>query len=749
MELIHLCFLFIIAVILIFAYILYSIYKQHRFIEEKTEQIEFFGGEAEAEMSSSVASRVPASSSVQLPKEIKDLISVKWPQVSVLTNSILATTSLEQYYYSEKTDGIHRNLLIYEGVCFDVSLMGSSSVSAGGVSREPVKLFELDFKPTLILDCEEYNSKYFIFDVYYADDKCLNEETFVNRMAYARAHISELGPMFVLKEFKPIPSFEFLSDYIENDISPDTGNEIDGVILQRIDLPYIWRPPKDRREEATVLKYKPRSLLSVDFELIYEPSTGAYSLYSIGSCFQFLDSLTSKPRTQSYVYDADSNCIERSLLKRLPESMLILFDSPFIPNLSQYNIDKQWNTAGFFTRTRNQADALIHAMANDPSKYDKKIVEMSLTLDNKWVPIRVRDDKLKPNGFKVAQSVVACIFDSIKKPEELYFQKQLTASTTLQTLVHEINAVFRKYIIENELARANYGSIIDLCGGRGADEFNLYSNGYNNFFAIDADTTALKQYVDRSYYLKQKAKNAKYTPFRYPWNGPKQQKSGSSKQRTPVGNKNCYRTPAVTREKRTPAVTINALHHILSSNYKPIIEDLKSRADFKSHVDAVLMNYAIHYICNAQKNITALATFVSSMLEKGGRFVFTYFDGDEIERRAKDGVAQVGPFEIKLRKEKSSTIASMPLMTIQNTGYRDEPLVHARMLSALDRKLKFINEYSVYDKSRAYVDKLNRPQVASANVAAIAYAGEPSREDLFSALIEYYKLIKVRVYEKV
>lgn len=705
MELISLCFLFLFIVIILFAYILYSSIKANRAKDSTKQesssttenQSEFFGGKEE-EMSK-----------VDLSKEIIDLVSVKWPQVSVLTNSVLASTSLEQYYYSEKTDGIHRNLLIYEGECYDVSHPESIR-----------KLFKIDFKSTMILDCEEYNEKYFIFDVYYADDKCLNEETFLNRMSYARAHISELGDLFVLKEFKPIPSFDFLCDYIENDISPDTGNEIDGVILQRIDLPYIWKPSKEHQNEATVLKFKPRSLLSVDFMLIYEPSYRAYSLYSIGSCYQLLDSLTSKPRTQRYIYDAEANRLERKLLKRLPESMLILFDSPFIPNLNQYRIDKLWNTAGYFTRTRNQADALIRDMERDPTRYDKKIVEMSLTLDNKWVPIRVRDDKLKPNGFKVAQSVVACIFDSIKKPEDIYFQKQLTASSILQTLVHEINQVFRKYIIENELVRPNPGSIIDLCGGRGADEFNLYANGYNNVFAIDGDTTALKQYVDRSYFLKSKFKHSKYTPFKHPWNGPKKQFNFS----------------------------INALHHILSSDYKPIVEDLKSRPDFKENVNAILMNFAIHYICNTQKNVTALASFVDSMLERGGRFVFTYFDGDEIERRAKDGVAKIGPFEIKIKKEKSCVIASMPLVTIQNSGYRDEPLVHTRILSAFDRKLKLVNEYKVYEKSKEYVDKLGGPQVVRGGVSSLTRPGEPSRNELFEALIDYYKLIKVRVYEK-
>ena len=90
----------------------------------------------------------------------------------------------------------------------------------------------------------------------------------------------------------------------------------------------------------------------------------------------------------------------------------------------------------------------------------------------------------------------------------------------------------------------------------------------------------------------------------------------------------------------------------------------------------------------------------------------------------------------------------MPLVTIQNSGYRDEPLVHTRILSAFDRKLKLVNEYKVYEKSKEYVDKLGGPQVVRGGVSSLTRPGEPSRNELFEALIDYYKLIKVRVYEK-
>lgn len=656
--------------------------------EKKSEETLLFGGEVE--------SMEKASDCTELPTEIKELINVRWPQVSVVTNALLASTRLEQFYFSEKTDGLHRNLLIYEKRIYDITHFDDVQC-----------LGDADYDKTLILDCEEYNDKYFIFDVYYADGRVLNEETFLNRMSYCRSFIDALGEKFVVKEFKPIPNLKFLLDYIKNDVSPDTGNEIDGVILQRIDMPYL------SKKNETVFKLKPLSLLTVDFYLKYDAKDSSYSLYSIGSYFQFLNSLTTKPRMQRFIYDDKGNEYERKRLKSLPESMLILFDSPFYPNLSTYRVDKTWNTCGYFKRIRDAADAMIRDMDMHPSKYDKSIVEMSLTLDKKWVPIRLRADKRKPNGFAIAQSVVGCIFDYIKD-EPIYFQKDLSADSSMQTLVHEINHVFRKYIIEQHLVTTKHASIIDLCGGRGGDEFNLYANGYTDFFAIDGDTTALKQYVDRSYGLRNKLKHNKYTPFKYPW------KSG---------------TP-----ENGLSFTVNALHHILGKDYKPIIADLQSRADYRGNVDAVLMNYAIHYLCSSSVNIKALAAFVDTVLDRNGKFVITYFDGDEILKRVKDGEAKVGPFTIKILKStKTSTIAMMPLITIQNDGYREEPLVHSTILKPLETKLRLVDEYNAYDRTREYVDALNPSK------GLLVIRDAPS---LYSSLIEYYKLIKVRVYEK-
>lgn len=627
-----------------------------------------------------------------IPEDILKLVKVRWPQVSVLSNAILQRVPLEKFYYSEKTDGEHKNLLIYNHCVYDVTH-----------SDDIKKMDNIDCEKTLILDTELYDNKFYIFDVVYAE-KDVSKENFLQRMSYVT--VEELGDKFKLKKFNPISSMNSLLEYIQNERSPETGNDIDGVILQRIDTPYY-----PERGDYYVFKLKPRFLMTVDFMLIYNKD-GSYDLYTIGKYQDFLNTLTKKPREVKVIYDADGKEYSRASLNKLPPSMLILFDSPFIPNLSKFKPNRKWNTTGYFKRIIEHADYLINKFEQYPGSFDRKIVEMSLTLDNQWVPIRERDDKRNPNGFKIAQENISLVFDPIRPQTDIYFQKNLTSDDEMQTYVHKINQVFRKFVVETHInPTAKYSSIIDLCGGRGGDELNLYANGIVNFFAVDADATALKQYVDRSYFLKmnyRKGYDALTKTFR--------KKVGEK------GN----------------SFTINALHHALGNKYNDLIADLKSRFEWNGNVDFILCNFAIHYICNDKRNLIALTKFIKQVMDKNGYFIFTYFDGDAILAAAKDGVAEIGPFSIKILKhDEDVTIAKMPLPSIQGTEdiYREEPLVHSSMLKNIG--LKLVEDYSIYDRTRNYISSIG-------SVSNFSFSGG---SNIFADLLEYYKLIKVRVYK--
>jgi 16S rRNA G966 N2-methylase RsmD len=336
-------------------------------------------------------------------------------------------------------------------------------------------------------------------------------------------------------------------------------------------------------------------------------------------------------------------------------------------------------------------------MKENPQKYHNSIVELSLTYDKKWVPFRLREDKFLPNSYKVGLSTISIIFDQIKPLNDIYFQKNLTMSQEKLNIIHLINQTFRKYIIEKYTAKFDTNSsVIDLCGGRGADEFNLYSNGVSNFFVIDNDTTALKRYFDRTLFIN----NKKYEPL--------------------TTNHNC----------KPNWINLNLLKQKLDKNYDDIKKDLNSRYEFyKRKVDIVLMNYAIHYLCDDEEKIIKLSEFVNSVLFNDGIFIVTYFNGDEIIQRKKDNLVKIGPFDIQIiKEEKNVTIAKMPLPTIKEGEniYAEEPLVKQEIINKLETHLNKFEEFYVYDECKTYINKI------------------PG----FEEYIDYYKLIKVGIYRK-
>lgn len=644
----------------------------------------------------------------QIPQSVKRLIPVgKWPQVNVISNQILQSHGLKAFVWSEKTDGLHMNVGIWANKVFNITN-----------TREP--LIPLDFgvrySGEAILDCELYDEKLYIFDSPLIDGENISSLSFTERLEKVESIINDLGPNFTIKSFKRIKSVADLNDFIKNDISPETGNEIDGVILQLINPPYFSK-------SATSFKLKPRYLHTVDFRLKYVPEERVFYLYLIGSFRDFLYNLQRRPKDNRYHKFHTGVDTHRNKSKNnspLPESMEILFSSPLFPDLYFYENSHAWNSEGYSKRHQTDASMLIRDITIDPSRFDGLIVEMSLNMDNKWIPLRIRDDKSTPNGYSIGLSNVAQIFDPLVEPDENYFAKssELTgANSEIQTIIHKVNSIYRQFIAES-LINPLGGTInaIDLCGGRGADEINLYANGVVNLFVIDSDRTALHQYMDRSLFLR---KRFDYKPLL-----------------------ESYKDRVHEYGKSGNLFYLNILNHTLGSNYSNITTDLMTRYEWNNLVkirrdmsrndnhrmQLVLMNFAIHYLCNKKANLSALSTFISNVLTDNGIFIFTYYDGDSILKLVDSSsmIAKIGPFTIKIVKDtRDLVIAKMPLPTIQagSDFYREEPLVTSKALSTLEINLATIDDFSLYERSFQFI----------------------SQELLGNPVIEYLKLVRCRV----
>ena len=626
---------------------------------------------------------------LNIPDKFKKLLKVKWPKPSVLSNAVLQQISLDKFKYSEKIDGVHTFLLIFDKQFYNVTDLSKIYQ----IKEKTIKDF--NFSGECIIETEFYDNIYYIFDVYYLNGENYSPKFLDDRLNSINKYIEELGPSFKIKKFSEIQNLDELIEYIKKDRSPE-GIYIDGVILQRIDKPYF---PENK--EPNSYKFKPKHLNTIDFLLKYDYEYKSYDLYLLGKYHQdFKNNIKLLPKEKD-IYrpnDIDYPINGRRYRAYNNSKILIYFDSSFYPNLGTMELTLNWNKENYTTNQIEIINKLINKMKEKPGKYHNSIVELSLTNDKKWVPYKLRKDKTLPNSYKVGLSNISIIFDPIKPLNDIYFQKNLTMSKDKLNIIHEINQTFRKYIIEKYVSK--YGtnsSVLDLCGGRGADEFNLYSNGVSNFFVIDNDTTALKRYFDRTLYIN----NKKYKPLT-----------------TIHSNKSNW-------------ININLLNHKLDKNYNDIIKDLQLRYEFyRKKVDIVIMNYAIHYLCDDEEKITKLSEFVNNILFNDGIFIVTYFDGDEIIQRKKDNISKIGPFDIEIiKEEKDVTIAKMPLPTIKEGQdiYSEEPLVKQETINKLETHLKKKYEnFYVYDECKNYVDEIKG----------------------FEEYIDYYKLIKVGIYCK-
>ena len=624
----------------------------------------------------------------KLPEKYRELINVEWAKPSVLSNSVLQIIPLDKFNYSEKIDGVHTYLLIFDGKIYDVTNNKKNFSNIYQIDKSKFK--EMKFSGDCIIETEYYENKYYIFDVYYLNGVDFSEKFLHERLNSINEYLDELGPSFKIKKFYEITDINELLEYIKKDKSPE-GNNIDGIILQRIDKPYF-----QQGYDFNSYKLKPLHLNTVDFLLKYNRALNYFELYLQGYYEKYYKQNMKKLPKDKDIYSL--NNFEKPISKRYyyhyqNKKILIYFDSPFYPNLGKLILTENWNKQGYSPDQIEQINDLVKKMKRKPYDYNNAIVELSLTNDKKWVPFRERRDKIFPNSYRVGLSNVSVIFDPIKPSESIYFQKDLTMSEEKLDIIHKINQTYRKYIIETYIKGKN-SSIIDLCGGRGADEFNLYSNGVSNFFVIDNDTTALKRYFDRTFNINNKK----------------------------------YESLTTNNNQKSNWININFLKHKLDKNYDEILQDLNSRYEFyKREVDIVLMNYAIHYLCDDVDKIKQLGQFVKKVLSKNGIFLITYYDGDEIMKTMKDNNARLGPFDIKIiKQEKDVTVAKMPMPTIKGGKdiYAEEPLVKKQTIKFLEEYLYKNEEFFVYDRCKEFIDEIEG----------------------YNEFIDYYKLIKVGIY---
>lgn len=598
--------------------------------------------------------------------EFKD-IPKSFPQVGILTNRVIQRIPKESFVWLEKTDGVRTILLIEKNHVYNVT-------------KTPYLLFNIkgsQFVKRTILDTECYNDKYYTFDVIQCNGEDVSNKFFLDRMKSIDSLFSDsTDSKIVLKTYESISNWESLIDFTNKHVSPNTNNVIDGVICQRTDMPYFTKI-----SNPGCFKLKRKVLNTIDFKLKLHKKNNEdiFFLYLTGKKYNYFYNFRLISRRNPFMKQ-DSG-YDRSDLIPNKEPLLVLFSSPYQNGLHIYDPSKEWNTEGYFEENITEIKRLTRQIKANPSKFDNAVVEMSLAGDT-WVPMRVRTDKQYPNGYEVGITNCGIMFSPLNPKDNYFIDSHSTSSHIPEEVIdayHKVNSTMRKFILEHSLNKGNKLTVIDLAGGRGADELELFHCGAYNIIAIDADREALTQYVNRTHNTILKTQ---WEPLMKDFkdNAPK---SG---------------------------ILLNVICDVLGKNNDKLIKDVFSRGEFKESkgADLILMNYAIHYLCYDHECLRALGKFVNETLKDDGVFIFSSFNGDKIKKDCSNGALVLSDvFTIKLidpmvESSKDAQWAKMPLPTIDKTGYREEPLVFKSWIEN-DLGLEIIEHYNLVDECKEYI----------------------------------------------
>jgi len=583
------------------------------------------------------------------------------PQVNVLTNRIMDEIDLSKFVYLEKTDGL-RTLLVSDGHNL-YSYRNKEGLKK--LEGEVTKVDSMGKPKVFVVDSEFFDGNYYVFDVYFVDEdvRCL---PFEERMSkFTDVNFSEFA--IYVKTWKQVDVTK-LKELIEYAMTK--RENVDGIVLQSkegYDL-------KEWLRGNYQYKLKPLELTTTDFLYKWIDDEKCYYLYLIGTFGELVFNLKARPRCLQKAYSMFG--ID---LKKIPKakSYMILFDSPLFENMYKCvvneNVLKNIDCCGCPIENLEK-EGCLDGLIIETSYYMKVGDEERFY---QQTPIRVRWDKVKPNGYRIGL-MNACILFSPPTADNHYFHKitnedvetafglgvfkgsdELKCGEVMINAFHTINQNIRDYtfkVLKNYIMSIDdvkYKTAFDLCGGRGSDLKRLYSLGFNNIIAADADAEALTTYSLKAIFYKQ-------------WNM--------------EGN-------------ALPKLTLNCLKEPLGQDGKELslILKMKQRYEFKK-CNLVVIDYALHYICNseAEKNLKNVVNIIKAVSNPGALVLINFYDGDKIVK--KNGDFKI--FKIKINVADNEVRAFMPLPTIEKEGYREEPLMMDKHVEMLERSgLRMLKSY--------------------------------------------------------
>lgn len=543
-------------------------------------------------------------------------------QAEALTkNQYLELYPPRGYYITEKADGVRCFARGAPGVCNVVAdkliqFIGSKKAAMTPVEsprRENSPLTPTSRSPkdgkdsvvdTTIVDgelvCHGDKCIVYVFDVLMYKQDDVTGKPFsvrVDLLIDAAKHLNELisrqTNVTTAERYKVFPKVEFVPKTFyrleAENLEPQFRKcwekrhpyDVDGIILTT---------PNDSYHDTTSYKWKPMERLTIDFVAKRAPAK----------------MLGKKP-----------------FIEEKGKTLYLLFVGINTDEQSKLGLDTLEEYNEIFPEVRaDRYHPIQFTPSSDPYAYiyqhdkklpeiDGRIVELRRVDIGKetahWDFVHIREDRTVErntyygNHFKIAEITYQNYinpfpFEELWKPTAGYFTK------TADDIYKAANG-YKRFVVttlmKNHMYNVKYA--IDLASGRGADLQRYHEVGVKNALFVDRDAAAISELIQRKFNIIDSIR--KQAKIRFD-----QHKRGGEDSSTHV----------------------HTMVGDLTTDYAELVRRFEHFHFNAGVVDAVVCNFAIHYLCDTSEHIRNLIKLVNTMLKHNGVFIFTTMNGGKI-----------------------------------------------------------------------------------------------------------------------
>ncbi len=469
---------------------------------------------------------------------------------------------MENYYITDKIDGKRAILYITNTKSYAVS--------------DKLEEIEIKSEGINIIDSEEYEGKYYIFDVMVYNGKNIIKEDFEERMKYFDKilEIENNKENKILKTKKFIKLGKEYKRQIKEFKKEKKGYMIDGIILT----------PKDGKYDSMrVYKYKPKEHLTVDFLIRRCPER----------IIREINRENKENRKKMYILFCGIN--KRVYFKL--RMRLIRFYGEIFRDIDERNLPQY-----FPIQFEPSSDKYGYIYWDEKENLDNKVGEFRYnTKQEIWELVRIREDRKVEvergnyygNNYKIAELIWMSSYNPLiieeeeEEKEDNYFKEH-------DNEMYKEQRSFNSYVKSELFERyKNKERIIDLASGKGQDLFRYSKINTRNIIFLEIDDDGLFEIINR--------KHSFSTDDRY---------------------------------RNSMNIKIQKVD--LLEDYRKNIEKIDKIYNKKKEVDVMICNLAFHYFCEKNETIENVVRLIDNYIKEGGIFMFTAFDGGKIRELMKE-----------------------------------------------------------------------------------------------------------------